>query len=133
MAFPSDGRQGPSIFARFRDRLAAMFERNELDGLSREQIEQIAADLDVQTSELYDAVVLHTQDAPESAEMMARFGITPEMLGGLCSPVLRDVRKVCHYCEDKDRCHRELAEGTAREHAAEFCPNEPIFASYTRT
>jgi len=55
--------------------------------------------------------------------MLVALHVDPKIIADMDPLVMRELKWLCITCGDKKRCARELAEGTAREHFHEFCPN----------
>lgn len=101
----------------------------ELDGMDPSVVGEIAREAGVDVADLR-AVVTHGAGADElMSRMLEAWGIDGETLARETPGFLRDVSISCSLCDEKGRCRRELAAGTAREHAHEFCPNHPSFAA----
>jgi hypothetical protein len=109
----------------FGERLA---QSREIGGMSRTELDALARDVRIPADDIVTAVRLGPEVGSEAAAMMAQFGIDPAHPGaGMFST--RDAARTCLHCDERGRCHAELAAGTARQHAAEFCPNADVFES----
>lgn len=59
--------------------------------------------------------------------MIEAFGIQSDDLSHAAFGALRQTGVTCSHCRSKRRCAVELARGTARTNAADFCPNATTF------
>ena len=64
---------------------------------------------------------------PDSANLLKRMlvalHVDPKVIADIDPLVMRELQWLCITCNNKKRCERELANGTATEHFREFCPN----------
>lgn len=101
----------------------------ELDGLDPSVVGEIAREAGLDVADLRQVVANGAGADRLMYRMLEAWGIDAEMLARESPGFLRDVSISCSLCDEKGRCRRELAAGTAREHAHEFCPNHPSFAA----
>lgn len=89
----------------------------------RDEVAQIASDIGISPGELQEL----SRKGPGSADlllkMLAALGVDPKALNDKEPLVMRDLQRLCTTCADKGRCSHELADGTAKTHFHEFCPN----------
>jgi transcriptional regulator with XRE-family HTH domain len=87
------------------------------------EIRNIAGELGISTRELQDL----SRNSPDSADdlkrMLVALGVDPNRLSKLDGSIRLDLQRLCASCDNKRRCRRELASGTAAAHYPEFCPN----------
>jgi hypothetical protein len=97
--------------------------RNELQGIDREEFEQIARDLNLSTSELY---VLSSK-AGLTGELLKRrlaeFKLSPELVRKRHPEVLRDLQRVCGNCSSTRRCASEFEQAIGQGERSDYCPN----------
>ena len=97
--------------------------KNEFAMCGPEEVARMAKDIGVTPSQLQELV----RKGPDSANLLKRMlvalRVDPKIIADIDPLVMRELKWLCLTCNDKNRCERELAEGTAREHFHEFCPN----------
>lgn len=101
----------------------------ELDGMDPSVVGEIAREAGLDVADLREVVSKGADADKLMYRMMDAFGIDADKLAREAPAFLKEVSIACSKCDDKGRCRRELAAGTAREHAAEFCPNEASFVA----
>jgi hypothetical protein len=100
-------------------------ELNELRHMDRGDIDRIASDLRVTPDDLDELVRQGPHAADELPKMLKALGIDEAALVRTEPLVLRDMERVCALCQQKRRCDRDLAGGTAAAHYEEYCLNAP--------
>ena len=89
----------------------------------RDEVAQIASDIGISAGELQEL----SRKGPGSGDlllkMLSALGVDPKALSDKEPLVMRDLQRLCTTCADKGRCSHELADGTAKVHFHEFCPN----------
>lgn len=103
-----------------------------LFGCDPRDVERMAADLCLSSSELQLAASVGPERRELLLGMMAARGIEPSELGAHHPQIMRSVEVSCASCRHAARCRRELAQHTAAENAAEFCVNAQTFDELTR-
>jgi Family of unknown function (DUF6455) len=102
----------------------AMSRWGEMSALSSQEIEGIARDMHVSTSDLLSL----TGQSPGSAVLLDRrlvqSGLSKDDLTARRGDVLRDLERVCGLCGAKDRCAADLEAAGEVEQPPEYCPNE---------
>lgn len=88
-----------------------------------DEVLQIAHDLGVSPDELRELSSKGPHSADLLLKMLTALGVDPKALADKEPLVMRDLQRLCTTCGDKGRCAHELAEGTAKAHFHEFCPN----------
>lgn len=101
----------------------------ELDGMDPSIVGEIARESGLDVADLREVVAKGADADKLMYRMMEAFGIDAQKLAREAPAFLKEVSIACSKCDDKGRCRRELAAGTARQHAAEFCPNEASFVA----
>ncbi|MCR5858387.1 DUF6455 family protein [Mesorhizobium sp. J428] len=110
----------------FRSARAALAELDECDP---SVVAELARDAGMDVADFRDIVGKGVGADRLMLRMMQAYGIDAARLEREAPAFFRDVAVSCSKCGDKGRCRRELDNGTARGHAAEFCPNQPSFAA----
>jgi hypothetical protein len=121
----SDKTNSASFFASLVDSARKTFSRwDEVSALSSQEIDGIARDLHVSTSDLLSL----TGQSPGSAVLLDRrlvqSGLSKDDLAARWGDVLRDLERVCGGCGTKDRCAADLDAARQVEDPPEYCPNE---------
>ncbi len=100
---------------------------SDLSMLSREELQKISADLSLAKSDLMSL----SMGAPDNTVLMERMmrahGIDREDLMYGQATLLRDMERVCTFCEHTRRCRQEHDAGTAIRHCNDYCPNAATF------
>jgi Family of unknown function (DUF6455) len=125
MSIQSDSSQRSSFLGRLLDRAGKVISRwDEIRALGSQEIEGIARDLHVSTSDLLSLA----QKSPGAAVLLdrrlAQSGLSKDVLTARRGDVLRDMERVCGLCGTKDRCAADLDSSDHVEHQPEYCPNE---------
>ena len=95
----------------------------ELQMLSREDVERIAQDLGMTSDELQDFAARGVHASDEAPQMMKALGLDPKELERNQHSVFIDVLHNCAMCPDKRRCGQDLKAGDAPAHFEEYCLN----------
>jgi hypothetical protein len=97
---------------------------DEMGALSSHEIEEIARDLHVSTSDLLSL----SRQSPGSVVLLDRrlvqSGLSRDDLTARRGDALRDLERVCGLCRAKDRCAKDLEAASEVEQAPQYCPNE---------
>jgi hypothetical protein len=107
-------------------RLQAQAAARELDALGDKDLEMLAQDLALSTDELRD-LAADGKGSELMERMLRAYGLSIDVLRTGQPDLVRDMAVACARCADKGRCSHDLDAGTAREHAAGYCPNVPTF------
>ncbi|UTD29821.1 hypothetical protein [Bradyrhizobium sp. WD16] len=110
-------------FGSWLDHRRAVHEIEELSHDDGGAFTQIAHDLGVAPSDLDAFVRQGPHAADELPQLLVMLGIDEERLAMTQPLLLADMQRVCSFCGDKRRCHREIAAGTLPTHFHEFCDN----------
>jgi hypothetical protein len=98
--------------------------RAELDQVGAEEVARIAHDLNVSPNELQGLASKGPGSAALLDKMLVALGVDAQQNKHLKDPrLMRDLQRLCFACDHKTRCAHELADGTAKDHYREFCPN----------
>lgn len=95
----------------------------EFGQCSPEDISRIAKDLGVSTNELRNLAAKWPGAGDPVEKMLLSLRVDPQALASTQPAVMRDLKRLCVVCGEKNRCSHELKDGTAGEHFHEFCPN----------
>jgi hypothetical protein len=109
----------------FADWLKHRRELNELRQMDRGDFDRIASDLRVTPDDLDELVRQGPHAADELPKMLKALGVDEAALARTEPLVLRDMERVCALCQQKRRCDRDLAAGTAAAHYEDYCANAP--------
>jgi hypothetical protein len=110
------------FFARLVRRYKAA---QELRNIGEVEASSIARDLGISQTELR-SLVTHDGGFPELLRrMLSALWIDGSVVQEADPILLRDMQKVCAFCQNTRRCRRELEAGGADEHFHDYCPNSP--------
>jgi hypothetical protein len=116
------------VIAWVRDHAAA---GSDLAALSREELQRIADDLSLATTDLQS----FARGARDNTLLMERTmrcrGLDPNQVRNAHPVLLRDIERVCTQCPSTGKCRRELDAGSAAEHFRRYCPNAATFDDMT--
>jgi len=113
-----------NILGRAFDWLKARVSRdNELNAMSRGDLQFLATDLGISEADLMDIAPRIADHSELMDEMMEARGLDPDAVRHGFNALLRDMELSCARCGKVRTCRRELAAGTAGAHAHEFCVN----------
>ena len=91
-------------------------------------LEALAHDIGLSVNDLEEAMHADPVSQERVAKMMAQFGLNEAAIREFSPVTERDITRLCARCDHKSRCDHELADGTAAQHAHEFCLNADSFA-----
>lgn len=113
-----------TLFGNLRDRLKGVMDRrNELQRLDQRDMEVIARELNLSTTELAALILKPSGSLQSLTRRLSHAGLAEDDLEASHGDVLRDLRRVCSQCASKARCARDL--NHARQATpAKYCPNE---------
>ena len=109
----------------FADWLKHRRELNELYEMNRSDLDRIASDLRVSSTDLDELVRHGPHAADELPKLLKALRIDEAALARAQPLVLRDMERVCSLCLHKPRCEEDLVAGTSPEHYQEYCLNAP--------
>jgi hypothetical protein len=87
------------------------------------ELERVARELNVTPADLERLVRQGSQSAKELPYILTVLDIDEAALRRAEPALLRDMERVCSFCENKRHCRRELAAGTAPANYEEYCGN----------
>ena len=109
----------------FADWLKHRRELNELYGMNRSDLDRIASDLRVSSTDLDELVRHGPHAADELPKLLKALRIDESALARAQPLVLRDMERVCALCLHKRRCEEDLVAGTSPDRYQEYCLNAP--------
>ncbi|WP_146990265.1 hypothetical protein [Bradyrhizobium macuxiense] len=119
------------LFGNLISRLRTILARqSELACLSRQDIDAIARELRLSTSEF--RALAQRPGAPELlSKRLALAGLSEKAFAAHHGDVLHDLQRVCGLCQSKRRCAAELNQ---EKHASppKWCPNEQTLRALNR-
>jgi len=123
--------RGSGLFKNLLRRLrASLSQQSELAYLSRQDIDFIARELNLSTSDF--RALAQSPSLPELlSKRLARAGISEESLASSQGDVLRDLQRVCGLCHAKARCAASLKREKPAS-AVKYCPNEATLRALAR-
>lgn len=112
-----------SMIERWRDRREQAAVMRALEFMGPEQAQAFAADLNLDLSDMGRVL----QGGAEAPRLMYRMLSARGLVAANLDPrTMRDLESTCSRCDCKSLCRRELDAGTAKLHAARFCPNDHV-------
>ena len=96
---------------------------NEFGMCGPDEVMRMAKDIGVTPSQLQELVRKGLDSANLLNRMLVALHVDPKIIADMDPLVMREMKWLCITCNNKKRCERELAKGTATEHFHEFCPN----------
>jgi hypothetical protein len=100
---------------------------SELQGISRDEFEQIARDLNLSAPELYVLSGKTGLTGDLLKRRLAEFNLSTELVRERHPDVLRDLERVCGNCTSTERCangfDRAIEGGEGQR--SDYCPNTP--------
>jgi hypothetical protein len=97
----------------------------ELRNIGDNEASLIARDLGVSQTELKSLAKRGVGFPKLLKNMLSTLRIDERVLQPADPNLLRDMQKVCAFCQNTRRCRKELREESAGEHFHEYCPNAP--------
>ena len=99
-------------------------ERAELEGLPRDALDHIARDIGVGTSDL-EQLVERGHDPHQLPGMLKALGLDEAAVARAEPAMLRDMQRLCSFCEATGVCRESLDAGIAATSYRDFCINAP--------
>lgn len=96
---------------------------NELQGINRDEFEQIARDLNLSVSELYVLSSKAGLTGDLLKDRLAEFKLSHQLVREHHPELLRDLQRVCGNCTSIRRCTREFEQATGQGERSNYCPN----------
>lgn len=95
----------------------------QLEVCDPREIDRILAEYAITLSDLRRARGCASQQAELLAEMMEALGIDREAVAKSWPVVMRDLQRVCMWCDHKGQCRRDLDLGHVADSAPGYCAN----------
>jgi hypothetical protein len=95
----------------------------QLEACDPREIDRILAEYALTLSDLRRARGCASQQAALLAEMMEALGIDREAVAKSWPVVMRDLQRVCMWCDHKGQCRRDLDLGHVEGSAPGYCAN----------
>jgi transcriptional regulator with XRE-family HTH domain len=87
------------------------------------ELDRIAREFGMTPADLDRLVRQGSHSADELPKMLEALGIDEAAIRRAEPALLRDMERVCSFCQHKRQCHHELAVGTAAANYEEYCGN----------
>ena len=105
---------------------AAILRAVRLDELARtdtNEVERIARDIGLSTSELYSLSSKGETTIPLLSRRLVQFGLNENGVNNTYPKVIRDMHRVCGNCLSTGKCTRDFAKGNTLSKISAYCPN----------
>jgi len=117
---------------RLREWLATQAGREELGRLGEQEVSRLARDTGVGVEELYQLNRLGPRDADLLPHRLKLQGLDPRDLSDRRPTLMRDMQRVCGFCERHGTCARDLARPYQQsERWKTYCPNAATIEALT--
>ncbi|WP_396937531.1 hypothetical protein, partial [Mycolicibacterium sp.] len=115
-----------------REWLATQAGREELGRLGEQEVSRLARDTGVGVEELYQLNRLGPRDADLLPHRLKLQGLDPRDLSDRRPTLMRDMQRVCGFCERHGTCARDLARPYQQsERWKTYCPNAATIEALT--
>lgn len=123
-----------NVLERFLDRLETWVRagRSELDGLTAEEVRQLAGDVGVDVGDLSRLAAMDGDASKLLYQRLETLGLTMEMIEGRGVGARRDMERTCGLCADRSLCAHDLAERPDSQDWRKICPNSWTFDEMER-
>jgi hypothetical protein len=118
-----------SLIDRILARLEDWARGNELQSLSRDELDRVAHDIGLNGDELER---LAAGEADASRLLYARLeglGLTMEAIEAKGAGTRRDMERTCGLCGERALCEHDLSERPDSDEWRRLCPNSAVFAA----
>lgn len=108
---------------RMRGKVAEVFATREIDTLDNAEVSRMARDLGMSSSDLR---ALDSSDCKEAGELPRRLnvlGLRHKALETGSLATIRDMQRVCSFCESKGTCQADLDNRPEDPRWEKYCPN----------
>ena len=117
---------------RIREWFATQAGREELRRLGDQEIGRIARDTGFSVDELYQLNRLGPRDAGLLPHRLKLQGLDPREIGNRRPSLMRDMERVCSFCQRHGTCARELARPFPQsDRWKTYCPNAATIEALT--
>lgn len=124
MLIEAAGKTCSTLFGNLRDRLKGVMDRrSELQRLDQRDMEVIARELNLSSTELAALILKPSGSLQSLSRRLSHAGLAEDDLDASHGDVLRDLRRVCSQCSSTARCARDLNRDR-QARPAKYCPNE---------
>jgi hypothetical protein len=124
MLMQSVSPPGRSLFGNLLNRAKCAISRWwELRKLDPREIEAVARDLNLSSTELVSLMLSSSESLDSLSKRLSYEGLSQESLAISHPAELRDMRRICSQCSTKARCARDLRHKSMAT-PAKYCPNE---------
>jgi len=124
MATSTDNSQrGTGLIGWMRSLATRLLNKGDLQGIDREEFDQIARDLNLSSSDLYAIAAADDMAVDLLGKRMADFGLSPEAVKKRHPEVLRDLQRVCGMCSSTKQCRHEFSQRPSNTGRSSYCPN----------
>jgi hypothetical protein len=120
-----------SLAARLRAWFAAQAEKQSLLRLGDQEVGRIAKDAGIGVNELYQLNRLGPRNADLLPLRMEAEGLDPSDVRDRRPALMRDMQRVCTFCQRHGTCAREVASPIASERWKTYCPNAATIQALT--
>lgn len=127
MNLPRDDRHHPSlgerIARRWRNWRAQRADLAALGGLDTQERERIAQDVGLDSAELRNLTAQGSDAAELLPRRMEALGLDPRETAQEEPAVMRDMQRLCSFCQSKGRCEHDLDVAARNPVWEKYCPN----------
>lgn len=119
-----------AIAGRIREYVSGARLRHEFDGLTSEEVADVARDVGVGALDLVRFVKAGPHAADQLPKLMHALDFSPSVVDN--EGMMRDLKLACIACPRKAQCDHDLALGTATENLLNYCPNARVLMHLRR-
>lgn len=94
--------------------------RGRLDACDRHEVDRIAHDLGMSSSELWNLAAKGPNAAQEVLDRLNALHLDAKVIAASEPGTMRDMQRLCSTCLSKKRCRHDLL----------FCPDDPVWRQY---
>jgi hypothetical protein len=116
----------------FLARLREWWQRSELAGIDRTELQRMAGEFAMSVHDLEHLVALGPHAADQLHERMRALGIARADVEDVARGLMRDLERACACCNDKDACRHDLAQRPDDPAWQGYCPNATSLESVRR-
>jgi hypothetical protein len=111
------------ILRRLREKLSGIFAIREIDRLESSEVSRMARDLGMSSEDLRTLDASTCRDAAALPRRLNALGLRRKILETENRAVLRDMQRVCSFCESKGVCQGDLDNRPDDPRWEQYCPN----------
>ncbi len=116
----------------FLARLREWWQRSELAGIDRNELQRMAGEFGMSVHDLEHLVARGPHAADQLHERMHALGIARADVEHVARGLMRDLERSCACCNDKDACKHDLAQRPDDPAWQDYCPNATSLESVRR-